>query len=40
MGLDVPLYSITNYEDLIEEINIFLAKDFGFRFELVFPQLV
>ena len=40
MGLDVLLYSITNYEDLIEEINIFLAKDLGFRFELVFLQLV
>ena len=39
MSLDVPLYSIKSYEDLIEEIYIFLAKDLGSRFELVFLQL-
>ena len=37
MGLDVLLYSIKNF---IEEINKFLAKDLGSRFELVYPQLV
>ena len=40
MGLDVPLYSIKIYLDFIEEINKFLAKDLGSRFELVYPQLV
>ena len=40
MGLDVTLYSIKNYKDLNEEINIFLAKDLGSFFELVFLQLV
>ena len=40
MGLDIPLYSIKNYPDFIEEINKFLAKDFDSRFELVYPQLM
>ena len=40
MGLDVPLYSIKNYPDFIEEINKFRAKDLGSRFESVYPQLV
>ena len=40
MELDVPLYSIKNYPDFIEEINKFLVKDLGSRFELVYPQLV
>ena len=40
MGLDVLLYSIKNYPNFIEEINKFLAKDLGLRFELVYPQLV
>lgn len=39
MGLDVPLFSITNYVDFIDEINKFLAKDLGSHFELVYPQL-
>ena len=40
MGLDVPLYSVRNYPDLIEEVNRFLRKDLGNRFELIYPQLV
>ena len=40
MGLDIPLYSIKNYPDFIEEINKFLAKDLDSRFQLVYPQLV
>ena len=40
MGLDIPLYSIKNYPEFIEEINNFLAKDFDSRFELVYPQLM
>ena len=35
MGLDLPLYSIKNYPDLIEEIYKFLAMESGF--ELVYP---
>ena len=38
MGLDLPLYSIKNYTNLIEEINKLLAMDLGFQ--LVYPQLV
>ena len=38
MVLDLPLHSIKNYLNLIEEINKFLALDLGF--ELVYPQLV
>ena len=38
MGLDLPLYSIKNYPDLIEEIYKFLAMESGF--ELVYPRLV
>ena len=37
MGLDVLLYSIRNYSDLIDEINKFLSM---VGFELVYPQLV
>ena len=40
MRLNVPLYSIKNYPDFIEEINKFRAKDLGSRFESVYPQLV
>ena len=40
MGLDVTDFSIRNYVDFIDEINKFLAKDLGSRFELVCPQLV
>ena len=40
MVLDIPLYSIKNYPDFIEEINKFLAKDLDSRFQLVYPQLV
>ena len=40
MGLDVPLYSIDNYPDFIDEINSFISKDLGSRFELVYPQFV
>ena len=40
MGLDVPLYSIDNYQDFIDEINNFLSKDLGSCFELVYPKLV
>ena len=40
MGLNIPLYSIKNYPDFIEEINKFLAKDLDSRFQLVYPQLV
>ena len=40
MGLDMSLYSIKNYPDLIEEINKFLAKDLDSRFKLVYPQSV
>ena len=40
MGLDVTHFSIRNYVDFIDEINKFLAKDLGSRFELVCPQLV
>ena len=39
MGLDIPLYSTKDYPDFIEEINKFLAKNFGSRFELVYPQI-
>ena len=39
MGLDIPLYSTKDYPDFIEEINTFLAKNFGSRFELVYPQI-
>ena len=38
MGLDLPLYSIKNYPNLIEEINKCLAADLGF--ELAYPQVV
>ena len=38
MVLDLPLHSIKNYLNLIEEINKFLALDLGF--ELLYPQLV
>ena len=38
VGLDLPLYSIKNYPDLIEEIYKFLAMESGF--ELVYPRLV
>ena len=38
VGLDLPLYSIKNYPDLIEEIYKFLAMESGF--ELVYPWLV
>lgn len=37
MGLDVLLYSIRNYPDLIDEINKLLSM---VGFELVYPQLV
>ena len=37
MGLDVLLYSIRNYPDLIDEINKFLSM---VGFELFYPQLV
>ena len=40
MGLDIPLYSIKNYPDFIEEINKFLVKDLELRFELIYPLLV
>ena len=40
MGLDITLYSIKNYPDLIDKINKFLTKDLGSRFELVYPQFV
>ena len=40
MGLDVTLFSIRNDVDFIDEINKFLSKDLGWRFELVCPQLV
>ena len=40
MGLNIPLYSIKNYPDFIEEINKFLAKDLESRFELIYPLLV
>ena len=40
MGLDVPLYSIDNYQDFIDEINNFLSKDLGSCFEFVYPQCV
>ena len=29
MGLDVPLFSIKNYPDFIDEINKFLSKELG-----------
>ena len=32
MGLDVPLFSIKNYPDYIDEINKFLSKKLGARF--------
>ena len=34
MRLDVPLFSVKNYSDFIDEINKFLSKDLGTRFEL------
>ena len=40
MGLDVPLFSVKDYPDFIDEINKFHSKDLGTRFELVNPQLV
>ena len=40
MGLDMPLYSIKNYPDFIEEVNKFLAKNLDPCFKLVYPQLV
>ena len=40
MGMDAPLYSIDSYLDFIDEINSFLSKDLGSRFELVYPQFV
>ena len=40
MWLDVPLFSVENYPDFIDEINRFLSKDLGTRFELVYSQLV
>ena len=40
MGLDVALYLIKNYPELIEEVNRFLAKDLGNQFELVYSQLL
>ena len=40
MGLDIPLYSIKNYPDFIEEVNKFLAKNLDPCFKLVYPQLV
>ena len=40
MGWDMPLYSIKNYPDFIEEVNKFLAKNLDPCFKLVYPQLV
>ena len=40
MGLHVPLFSVKNYPDFIAEINKFLSKDLGTRFEFVYSQLV
>ena len=40
MGLDMPLYSIKNYPDFIEEVNKFLPKNLDPCFKLVYPQLV
>ena len=40
MGLDVALFFFINDVDFIDEINKFLSKDLGWRFELVCPQLV
>ena len=39
-GLDIQLYSIKNYPDVIDEINKFLAKDLGSSLEFVYPQLL
>ena len=35
MGLDIPLYSIKNYPNLIEQINKLLAKDLDSRLSTV-----
>ena len=40
MGLDVPIFSMKNYPDLIDEINKFLSKDVGTHFELFHSQFV
>ena len=40
IGLHIPLFSVKNYPDFIDEINKFLSKDLGTRFELVYPQLI
>ena len=40
MGLDVPIFSMKNYPDLIDEINKFLSKDVGTHFELFQSQFV
>ena len=40
MGWDIPLFSVKTYPDFIDEINKFLSKVLGTRFELVYPQLI
>ena len=40
MELDVPIFSMKNYPDLIDEINKFLSKDVGTHFELFHSQFV
>ena len=40
MDLDVSLFSIKTYPDFIGEINKFLSKDLGSRFELFYPQFI
>ena len=40
MGLDITLFSLKNYNEIIAEVNYFLSKNLDQRFIINYPRLI